>query len=304
MNEKELNEAVASLIKEPGDKQALAEMLIEYVQPNHITTDFVGMLLNSRSLKEGDILVKKLRKGIRVHSLVPGTIHLASEVTISDRVNYALDGLDVKVTWNEWEMANGEIGTVDELSTEMGAKLRDAFQNKVFTALSTIWNGTNTPDNYVSVGGSVTPTALMAAIDRINQTTGGVKAVVGSRVAMTPITKFAGFYTDTVSSTTGVSQTFLDQLLREGSLGQYYGAPLVTIEQIYDNPADYNALIPTDKILVIGENVGEFISYGPPKTKSYTDMRPTPPQYFLEMYQRFALMVWNAQGIYVIAGLS
>ena len=150
MDEKQIKQAVASLLQQNTEesKQALAEMLIEYVQPNHIATDFVGMLLNTRRLNPGDSLVKKLRKGIRVHSLVPGTIHLASEITVTDRVNYALSGSDVKVTWNEWEMENGEIGTVDEISTEMGAKLRDSFQNKVFTALSTIWSAVNTPSNY------------------------------------------------------------------------------------------------------------------------------------------------------------
>ena len=51
MDEK-LKESVASLMKE-GDRSALAELMVEYVQPQHITTDFIGMLLNTRSLKPG-----------------------------------------------------------------------------------------------------------------------------------------------------------------------------------------------------------------------------------------------------------
>ena len=100
MNENELNTAIAELFK-AGDRDALAEMIVEYVQPNHITVDFVSMLLNARSLKPGDSLVKKLRKGIEVRTLVPGSIHLSSEITVTDRVNYILDGSDVKVTYNE-----------------------------------------------------------------------------------------------------------------------------------------------------------------------------------------------------------
>lgn len=95
--EKELQTAVAELLKS-NDRSAVAEMFVEYVQPEHITTDFVGMLLNTRSLKAGDSLVKKLRKGISVHTFVPGAIHMANEVTVTDRVNYILDGSDVKVT--------------------------------------------------------------------------------------------------------------------------------------------------------------------------------------------------------------
>lgn len=301
MNETEIKQSVAELLKS-NDRNALAEMLVEYVQPNHITIDFVSMLLNARSLKPGDSLVKKLRKGIEVHTLVPGSIHMAHEVTVSDRINYALDGSDVKVTFNEWELENGEIGTVDEIKREMLAKLKDSFQNKVFTALSTIWNGTNTPSNYINVGGAVTSTVLENAIDQINQTTSGVKAVIGTRAAMAPITKFGAFWSDGTHYEAVPSS--LEEIKQRGILGKYYGAPLIVLDQIYDNPADYNALVPTDKILVIGENVGDFITYGDVKTKQYSDMRPTPPQWFVELYQQFALMIWNAQGIYVIGGLS
>lgn len=298
-----LKEAIASLMKS-GDKEAVAEMLVEYVDPNHITTDFVGMLLNSRSLKPGDSLVKKLRKGIEVRTLVPGSIPLASEVTVSDRVHYALDGSVVKVTYNEWELENGEIGTVESLRSEMTAKLKDSFQNKVFTALTTIWTAVNTPNNFVNVGGPVTNTVLEAAIDQINATTGGVKAVVGTRAAMTPITKFAAFWSDTTGTRVGVSDPAIEEIRSRGMLGKYYGAPLITLEQIYDNLEDYNAMLPEDKILVIGENVGEFITYGDVKTSTWDDPRVVPPQSFIQMYQQFSLLIWQAMGIYVIGGLS
>lgn len=299
--ETELKNAVAELLN-TGDKNALAEMLVEYVQPNHITTDFVGMLLNTRSLNPGDSLVKKIRKGIEVRTLVPGAIHLASEVTVTDRINYILDGSDVKVTANLWELENGDIGSVEDLRREMVAKLKDTHQNKVFTALSTVWSAVNTPNNFTNVGGSVTATALEDAIDRINETTGGVKAVVGTRAAMSPITKFAAFWSD--GTNVAGSQNAIDEIRQRGVLGKYYGADLIVLDQIYDNPVDYQTLLPTDKILVIGENVGEFITYGDVKTKEYEDMRPTPPQWYLEMYQQYGLLIWNAQGIYVIGGLS
>jgi hypothetical protein len=295
-------EQVASVLQS-GDREALSELIVEYVQPNHITTDYIGMLLNTRSLNPGDALVKKVRKGIEVHTLVPGAVHLANELTINERMNYILDGADVKVTYNEWEMENGDIGTVESIRTEMLAKLRDYYLNKVFTALTTIWTVGNTPDNYTSVGGSVTATALETAIDRINQTTSGVKAVVGVRSAMTPITKFGAFWNDGGTQWAEVPSQ-IEEVMRTGMLGRYYGAPLIALDQIWDNPDDYNSLLPTDKILVIGENVGDFITYGEVKQKQWSDMNPTPPQWMLEIYQQFGMIIDNAQGIYVIGGLS
>lgn len=66
----ELKQEVASLMKDPKQREAFAEMMVEYINPTHIMTDFVGLLMNTRSMKPGDSLVKKVRKGIRVHTLV------------------------------------------------------------------------------------------------------------------------------------------------------------------------------------------------------------------------------------------
>lgn len=298
MDEKQLKEAYASLIKD-GKREALAQLIVEFVQPTHIATDFISMLMNTRSLKPGDALVKKVRKGIQVRTLVPGAIHLASEVTVSDRVNYVLDGADVKVTANEWEIETGELGTLDEIRGEMLAKLRDFYMGKVFTALSTVWSATNTPNNFTNVGGAINSTALKNAIDRINQTTGGVKAVIGTRAALTPITTFGAGWADGSSTSQAVPEN-IREIMQTGWLGKYYGAPIIAIEQQYDNPEDYNALIPTDKVIVIGENVGDFITYGDVKTKQWVDMNPTPPQWYLELYQQFGLIVDRADGIYVL----
>jgi len=299
MEEKQLREAIASLAKDRKNREALAELIIEYIQPNHITTDFVSLLLDTRNLREGDVLVKKLRKGIEVRTLVPGSIHLASEITVAERANYILDGSDVKVTWNEWEMESGELGTVDEIRREMLAKLRDFYMNKVYTALTTIWTAVNTPNNYIDAGATITATALEDAIDFVNQQAGGVKAVVGTRAALTPITKFGAFWNDGTTFAGVDSQ--LEEVMQRGFLGKYYGAPLVALEQVYDNPEDYNALIlPTPRILVIGHKAGEFITYGEPKWKQWSDMAPTPPQWFLEVYQRHGMIIDRAQGIVTI----
>jgi hypothetical protein len=224
MDELKLKEAYASLVKE-GNREAVAQLLVEYVQPEHITTDFVGMLLNTRSLNAGDSLVKKLRKGIKVHTLVPGAIHLASEITVTDRINYVLDGADVKVTFNEWEMESGELGTVESIRSEMQAKLRDYYMNKVFTALTTVWTAVNNSSNFTNVGGALTAVALKNAIDNINQNAGGVKAVVGTRAALTPITTFGAGWTDSGGNLMTVPDN-IREIMATGWLGKYYGAPI------------------------------------------------------------------------------
>jgi len=308
MENKELKEMVAALF-ETQDAGRIGNFLIEYIKPNHIAVDFISMLLNTRQMKEGETLVKKVRKGIEVQTLVPGSIHMKNEITVEERMNYILDGADLGVHWNDWDMKNGHIGTVDEIRQEMILKLRDFYMNKVFTALTTVWTAGNTPDNYTSVGGTITAAALEDAIDNINQTAGGVKAVVGVRSAMSPITKFGAFWNDggtigTDAQWSGVDSQ-LEKVMSDGKLGKYYGAPLVHLEQSWDNIVDYNTQLSTEKILVIGHNVGEWITYGDVSWKPlWSDMRPTPIMWHLECYQRFGMIIDNALGIHVLGDLS
>jgi len=53
-------------------------------------------------------------------------------------------------------------------------------------------------------------------------------------------------------------------------------------------------------VLVIGENVGEYIQYGDVRWKQWEDYNPTPPDWYLEAYQQWGLIIDKVQGIYVI----
>lgn len=299
----EVKEAIAGLMKDRSKREALAEMMVEYVQPNHITLDIISMLLNTRQMNPGDILVKKVRKGLKVWTHVPGAIPLKGEITVSERANYILDMAVIGAQANEWELESGEIGTVQSIRSEMMLKLRDYYLNKTFSALSTIWTATNTPSNFTSLGGAVTQTALVNAIDAINQTTTGAKVIVGSRAALQPITAFTYWHSNATTGTEMV-QSMAEEVIRTGRLGQFYGVPILAIDQVYDNPEDHNKLIPEDKILIIGQNVGDFVLFGPARTKEYTDPRPTPPTWNCDISQQFGFIIDNAEGIYVLGDIS
>ena len=73
MENKEYKEALAeaaNMAKDNAKREALAEMIVEWVQPGHIIPDLVSLFLNTRSLNPGDQLVKRTRKGVKVHTLV------------------------------------------------------------------------------------------------------------------------------------------------------------------------------------------------------------------------------------------
>ena len=301
MDEKKFREAFASLAK--TDRQALATLIVEYLKPNHITVDIIGAILNTRVLKPGDALVKKVRKGIEVRQLVPGAVHLSSEVTVTERMNYVLEGADIRVVANEWELESGEIGTVQSIRSEMNAKLSDYYINQVFSKLSTLWNDVNTADFYAECSTSVTAAALKDMINTINHYSGSVKAILAVRRTLTPITEFAGYQPYAASPTSwGVAiPSALEEIRQTGFIGVYYGVRnILALPQIWDNLEDFNALLPEDKILVIGDKCGEFITFGEVKVKEWSNMEPTPPLWNLEIYQQWGMIIDNIRHVGVI----
>lgn len=245
-----------------------------------------------------DALVKKVRKGVKVHTFVPGQIPLSSQITVSERVNYVLDGAIVDVNASEWDLRSGEIGTVESIASEMQGKFRDYIMAKVFTALTTIWTASNTPNNFTNVGAPLTKTALDNMIKYLNTSTPGAKAIVGTRAALYPIMDFAGW--DSYDSTNLMLETVRQEVFNTGWLGQYKGLPILVVPQQYDNVEDYNKMIPENKVVVLAQGVGEFITYGQPENSEYTDNQPVPPRRHWRLWQQFGMIIDNAQGIGVL----
>ena len=159
MDKNKVQESFAALASDKSQRQALAEWITEWIQPNHYTREIMDLMLPTRSLNLGDALVKKVRTGIEVRTLVPGAVHMASEITVQDVANYMLNGADVKVHANLWELESGELGTVESIRSEMLAKLTDFFVTRTYNALTNVWDAVNTPNNYAT-GSVITATLL------------------------------------------------------------------------------------------------------------------------------------------------
>jgi hypothetical protein len=88
MTDEKIKTALASLTRDEASRKELASVIVDWIKPNHLTSDLVSLFLDTRSLMPGDMLVKKLRKpNIKVRRFVPGTVHLADEIEVTDRVN-------------------------------------------------------------------------------------------------------------------------------------------------------------------------------------------------------------------------
>lgn len=299
--EKAFQEALAAAVKE--DREALAEMIVEWIDPVHITEEFTSRVLGTRALQPGDSLVKKIRKGIEVRTLVPGAVHLQSEITVSDRINWQLSGADIRVGGNMWDLENGDLGTIQSIKTEMVAKLHDYYIARIFNSLGTLWNATNTPDFYATVATEINKATLDNMIDTITYYAGSVKAIVATRYALNPMMDWAQFqaWPDAPDAWGTAVPSTVEEIQQTGRVGIYRGVSnIIGLRQLWDNPEDFTALFPNDMILVIGDNAGEFITYGGVNWKQWDNMEPTPPIWNLELYQQYGMIIDRIKNIGVI----
>lgn len=185
----------------------------------------------------------------------------------------------------------------------MTAKLSDFYVAKVMNAVYTL-AGINDSQNFWYVTSPITRSTLEDAIDYISDVAGSVKSVVGRRVALAPITKFAG-YRAAVGATEASAYlvpvpSALEEIRRTGWFGIYYGANFVSLEQIYDNVYDRNKLLNDSLISVIGDQCGEFITYGDTREDQWTDMSTAPPTWHIRIYQQFGLLFDRMENVAII----
>lgn len=313
MNQEQMK-AVASILREvhtPAGTKALSELIYESVTPNRLSLDVFNTFLPTRQLQVGDVLVKKLNTygGIKARTMVPGTNHLADQMTFpKENYTYQVDYIISKVRYSMWELQRAEMWSVDDLRKEMASALIDELVSRVFSLISSVWNATNTPSNYLSTS-ALTEPALESMIEQILLKAGDVRAIIGTRAALLPIYKFNGIFEHKTlaDGTTSNPNAFavpeiLSQWKRTGRLTDFRGIPLVELPQIFKRTADgYNTpLLPANEIHVIGANAGEIILYGDVTTQEFVDDKTEPPEFAMSMWRGFGMVVDQPENVGII----
>lgn len=322
----EYRKALAALAR--TDKRAFAEVITEYVDPVYLSLDLLGNFMGTREMKFGDILVKRFKGKYHVQQIVPGQITLGEQITVRDKaVSMNLDILSAKAEYNTLELEHGGPNfTPEQVRTDVQAALNEKLLMRTWNALGNIWSSTNATaltitgssnSNYLSASsGPLTSTLLDTAIDHVNYWSGSVRAIIGTESALAPLTTFgqyrliSGINTDNYVTLDGRPAGTLNNVSPYGvgskGVESYRGVSnIVRIPQLFDH-SEYppRPLLPTDFVLVVGDNVGEFITYGGPQFKEYVDNRPTPPYWNYETWVQFGMMIWNARGICKIGEIS
>lgn len=314
----EIRRAWAEAATSP-DRRALAEVITEYVDPVYLTLDLAGTFMNTRQMNFGELLVKRFKGKYHVQQIVPGQISLGEQITVRDKaMSYNLDILSAKAMYNTLELAHGGPAfTPEAVRSDVQAALQEKLLMRSWNALANIWSAGNasaltitgaTYSNYLDAGGPLTSTVLDHAIDHVNYWSGRVRTIIGTEAALAPLSEFgqyrliSGNNTDNFVAINGQPEGTMQNVSPFGGrygVETYRGVTnIVRVPQIFDN-TEYppRPLLPNDFVLVVGDNIGEFITYGGPQTKEYVDNEPTPPYWTYETYIQFGMMIWNARGL-------
>lgn len=308
MNKEELKRAVAERAATAGENKGFAEIIREFVEPNHVTMEVFSAFLRTRQLNPGDQIARKIRRGrYRARTMVPGSQHLTDATTFNAMFTYMFDRLIAGTSMNLMEVRNGELGTVDEIKRNVRADLVDETVARVFNLMTTVWSASNTPSNYVDATSSgLTKTVLDSAIETVLDRVGNVRAIVGTRSALSPLYDFAG-YIDVVLADSSTRQALpLDEILMErfntNRVSRYRNVPVIEVPQIRANtlPTIDRKLVRDDMVLVIGEDVGEVVQYGAPEDQEHVDTSKQPADWQYHTWQAWGLLIDQPEGLVLI----
>jgi hypothetical protein len=307
----ELQKRVAEVAKHAGSangKTAFSELITELVQPRHLSYELLRSFMPVVERKPGDYFARKIRKGrFRARTMVPGAQHLTDAMIYNAQFAYVTDRLIAGTSMNIMEVRNGELGTVDQIKDEVRKDLTDEIISKVFNLLTTVWNATNTPLNYVNATGTgLTATVLDAAIENLIEKAGNVNAIIGTRRAVYNLFNFAGYreVTPTGANTNGIMplQEILMERFNTGTVSMYNGTPVIIMPQILDNrlPTINRKLVRDDTVLLLGDTPGEIVLFGDPEDQEHLDTTKQPADWIYHTWQQYGLLVDRPEYMTVI----
>jgi hypothetical protein len=311
MNREELKTAIAEIAAQAGvsanGRSAMAETIVRISEPNRLSLDIFNMFMPVTALQPGDNIQRVVRKGrYPVRQMVPNTMHLTDATYFQDKTQFVFDRLIAGTSCDLWTLNSGDIGTVEQMRTDLRGDVIDSIVAKVFNLLTTVWNSTDTPNNYTDASsGGITSTVLDAMIENVMERASGVRAIVGQRRALLPVYEFAGY--EPIVTVVGQSGTALvtpafEEFYRTNRVSQYKGIPLVELNQVFRNdlPDVNSKMIRTDVVLVVGDQAGEIATMGGFEYQDFTDMRRQPPSYQLHGWQAYGMLVTDPERIGVI----
>lgn len=254
----EEQKALAAEISQTWDsgeegRRALAQKITKELQNDVEQRDLSGFIFDKEFIPEGQEVEWKLKSKMKVYWHEPGSY--APRTAVTQRVfTLATDMLSCHPEFEITQLKAGRYGTVSD-------QMKDAREAMLGAINARIWNTltgsiTSSSPNYANSAGSISKSALDAALTWCNdQPGGGAKAIIARKHILDDILDF----TVGTNGDVGVfSDAVKDQIIKTGTLGGVYrGVPLIGLTQ-WQDAFGKNTISNTD-VMVVGGGSGKFV---------------------------------------------
>lgn len=222
--------------------QAWADTMSEDIVPQIIEVRTVG-------LADVDYIEEDLR-GMRAYWQGPGG-QIRSDILRAERERMPRDEMVSAIDIHEDELTTRFWGTIDSLSAQANAKLR---QLPVERLIELIQASVNAADNSTYYGefavSTLSDANVDSVLDEVAARSNGEVSIMGTRVATRYLSNVGLQFGDNVK----------EQVFRTGQIGVYKGYPVVQVENFEDFAGSY--VLPNDELFFVGRKAGRLTFYG------------------------------------------
>lgn len=248
---KQAEKALSKMFKTDDGRMELAEIITQYIEDNYNKNDISQLVFDTKHFKIGQRpLFKTHKKGIVAYKTAPDSLVPMSQ-NYETEVEMSFYNLGVHPTCLKRDLKTGRVDSYASLIKDAIEAVDITRIGMVWELLAQVYNATSNKDNYFKTN-TVNKTALDAAINRVRKKVGGRPTVMGDYDLMTEIEKFDEFK--------GLEEVY-KEIKNYGLLGTYRSCKMVYMPEIL-NPVTQESIVPTDKIMVVGQKIGYAATLG------------------------------------------
>lgn len=254
--------AIASLYNsgEQG-RVELANIIAIAIEDTYNTFDISPRIFKTKHFNYGDNPVFKThKKGIKAYWAAPNSYIPRSE-NYDTEISMTFESLGVRPTCLIEHIKTGVVTSYADLIKDARDAIEIALLEKVYVVIAQTYNATSNQDNYKATN-ALDKATLDKAIRRVRKETGGNPTIIGDYDLMSKIEEFVGFeQTDA---------KYLE-LRNHGELGMYRACSMIYLPDIL-NPVTQKSIVPTNKLFIVGKDIGFAATYGNPSAMQRENM--------------------------------
>ena len=252
---KKAEKALSNMYRTSDGQIDISEIITQYLEDNFNKNDITQLVFDMKHFKLGQRpLFKTHKKGIVAYKTAPDSLVPMSQ-NYETEVEMSFYNLGVHPTCLKRDLKTGRVDSFATLIKDAMEAVDIKRIEMVWELLAQVYNATSNKENYFKTN-TVNKTSLDGAINRVRKKVGGRPTIMGDYDLMTEIEKFEEFK--------GLEEVY-KEIKNYGLLGTYRACKMVYMPEIL-NPVTQESIVPTDKIMVVGQKIGYAATLGDAET--------------------------------------